>query len=137
MKWGRNGNESAKPSDYTTLIDEGSEIEGKFMFSGVVMLNGRLRGEIVSTDSLIVGEKAVVNATISAARVQIHGEVFGTVSASARLHLSRTARVHGDIDAPVIAIDEGALLEGHCSMGARSGEPPTPVRDYPVESLKR
>src|SRR2546428_505409 len=57
---------AGKPSDLTAFIDEGSEIEGKYTFTGTVMLNGRFRGEIVSNDTLIVGEKGVVNAAIRA-----------------------------------------------------------------------
>ena len=30
-------------NDLTTFIDEGSEIEGKYTFSGTVLLNGRFR----------------------------------------------------------------------------------------------
>ncbi len=127
---------SAKRSDSRTVIDEGTDLQGTFMFSGEVTLNGRLRGEIVSTDTLVVGEKAVINASISGCTVEIHGEVFGPVSATARLQLVHTARVHGDIDAPVVVIEEGAILEGHCRTGARTGEQPASAGDYPPVSAE-
>src|SRR5213593_2921465 len=93
----RGARPAAKPSDFTTLIDEGSEIEGKFAFTGTVLVNGRLRGEIVSNDHLVVGERANINATIRASVVQISGEVVGDVLATGRVEIKGTARVYGDV----------------------------------------
>lgn len=139
MLWKRRSVALPKGRDYTTYIDEGSEIEGKFSFSGSVLVNGHLHGEIISRDSLIVGEKAVVNASIQGDVVLISGEVVGAVSASTRLELLGNARVHGDVVAPVVIIEEGALLEGHCRMthGRRPDSTPTPARDFTVVPLKR
>ena len=45
--FGRRPRETAvKRGDLRAFIDEGAEIEGKFVFSGVVMLNGKISGEI-------------------------------------------------------------------------------------------
>jgi cytoskeletal protein CcmA (bactofilin family) len=136
------GNKSAKPMkarDFTTLINEGTEIEGKVTFSGTVLLNGRMHGEIVSNDVLVVGERGVVNASIHAGIVEISGEVVGNVSATDRIELHTNCRVYGDIDAPVVIIDEGALLEGQCRM--TKGRPKDIVtstsRDPSVVPLKR
>jgi cytoskeletal protein CcmA (bactofilin family) len=131
---------AAKGGDLTAFIDEGSEIEGKFTFSGTVMLNGRFRGEITSNDSLIVGEKGVVNASIRAGIVLINGEVVGNVQASERVELRGSARVYGDVEAPVVVIEEGVLFEGHCRM-TKTRQPeaaPAPAaRDLSVVQLKR
>jgi cytoskeletal protein CcmA (bactofilin family) len=116
MQWKRQG-KTTDPRAYTTLIEEGSELEGKFTFSGTVLVNGRLRGEIISNDSLVIGERGVVNASIRAGFVQIAGEVTGNVTAISRLELLDKCRVFGDVDAPVVVIEEGALFEGHCRMG--------------------
>ncbi len=139
MLWNKSGKASAKASDLTAFIDEGSEIEGKYTFSGTVMLNGRFRGEIVSNDTLIVGEKGVVNASIRAGVVMINGEVVGNVSASERVELRGSARVYGDVEAPVVVVEEGVLFEGHCRMTkARPVEvAQPPARDFSVVPLKR
>jgi len=136
------GAKNAKPqkaADFTTLINEGTEIEGKVTFSGTVLLNGRIRGEILSSDSLVVGEKGVVNASIRAGVVEISGEVVGNVSATDRIELHANCRVYGDIEAPVVIIDEGALLEGQCRM--TKGRPKditgSSPRDPSVVPLKR
>ena len=114
MLWRKSSKRPTKGSDLTAFIDEGSEIEGKFTFNGTVMMNGKFSGEINSSDSLIIGEKGIVNATVRAGVVLINGEVIGNVLATERVELRGTARVYGDVEAPVIVVEEGVHFEGHC-----------------------
>src|SRR2546426_7677924 len=132
MLWKRNGKAPVKGSDLTAFIDEASEIEGKYTFSGTVMLNGKFKGEISSNDTLIIGEKGVINASIRAGVVLISGEVVGNVLGLERVELRGTARVFGDVEAPVVVVEEGVLFEGHCRMTkqrpADTTPAPTPTR---------
>lgn len=136
--WKRNGKTTAavKSSDLSAFIDEASDIDGKYTFSGTVMINGKFKGEIVSNDTLIVGEKAVIHATIRAGTVLISGEVVGDVFGSERVELRGTGRVFGDVEAPVIVVEEGVLFEGHCRMTKnRPAEEGAVPRDRSVVSL--
>ena len=137
--WKRNGKAAAvKGNDLSAFIDEASEIEGKFTFSGTVMINGKFKGEIVSSDTLIVGKKGVIHATIRAGIVLISGEVVGNVLASERVELRGTARVIGDVEAPVIVVEEGVLFEGQCRMtNTRSADAAAVSRELTVAALKR
>ncbi len=122
----------------TAFIDEGSEMEGRYTFSGTVMLNGRFKGEISTTDTLIIGDKGVMNGDIRAGQVLISGEVVGNVSAAERVELKRTARVFGDVEAPVVVVEEGVLFEGHCRMTkANPNTEVLPTRDLSVVPIKR
>jgi len=126
MLWKKKGKHAAKNQDLSAYIDETSQIDGKYTFSGTVMLNGKFSGEISSNDTLIIGEKALVNATVHAGVVLVSGEVTGNVFASERVELRGAARVFGDVEAPVVVVDEGVLFEGHCRMTkGRPGEPPS------------
>src|SRR5213594_3431069 len=125
-----------KGSDLTAFIDEGSEIEGKYSFTGTVMINGKFRGEITSTDSLIIGEKGIVNATVRAGIVLVNGEVIGNVFATERVELRGTARVYGDVEAPVIVVEEGVHFEGHCK-NTKGGSADVASADRDGISLKR
>ena len=116
MFGGAKQSKPSRPREYTTHINDGTEIEGKITFAGTVLLNGRVRGEITSTDTLIVGERGVVNASIHAGVVEVSGEVVGNITANERIELHPSCRVYGDVEAPVVIIDEGALLEGQCRM---------------------
>ena len=122
----------------TAFIDEGSEIEGRYTFSGTVMLNGRFKGEISTTDTLIIGDKGVMNGDVRAGQVLIRGEVVGNVSAAERVELKRTARVFGDVEAPVVVVEEGVLFEGHCRMTkVNPNAEALPTRDLSVVPIKR
>src|SRR5207244_13283257 len=109
MSWGRNVKASPKSGDLTAFIDEGSQIEGKYTFDGTVMMNGHFSGEIHTKDTLIVGEKGVVNASIRAGTVVISAEVVGNVLATQRVELRGTARVFGDGGARVGVAGEGGV----------------------------
>ena len=139
MFGGAKQNKPSRPREFTTHINDGTEIEGRITFSGTVLLNGRVRGEITSSDTLVVGERGVVNASIRAGIVEVSGEVVGNITANERIELHPNCRVYGDIEAPVVVIDEGALLDGQCRMTklhpADIGE--APKRDSGVVPLKR
>lgn len=139
MFWRRSGQSRVKRGGITAFLDEGSEIEGKYTFSGTAMLNGKFKGEISSTDTLIIGEKGVVNATVRAGVVLISGEVVGSLLASERVEMKKSARVFGDVEAPVVIIEEGVLFEGHCRMTkTRPAEAPAGREmSASVVSLKR
>ena len=124
-------------SELTAFIDEGSEMEGRYTFRGTVMLNGRFKGEISSEDTLIIGERGVVQADVRAGRVQVSGEVTGNLRATERIDLKRTARVYGDVEAPVVVVEEGVIFEGHCRMAKPGPLGEISGRDLAVVPLKR
>src|SRR5262249_60301762 len=85
-----------KSNDLTAFIDEASEIEGKYTFSGTVMLNGRFSGEISSNDTLIIGEKGVVNASIRPGIILVNGEAIANIIRGDCVGLRGTAHVRSD-----------------------------------------
>jgi len=58
----------------------------------------------------------VVHADIRAGEIEIHGQVFGTVEAKRRLEISPTGRVRGDIQATVVSVTPGGVLDGRIRM---------------------
>ncbi len=130
-------NSTSKNDGITAFIGEGSEIEGKYTFTGTgtVLLNGKFQGEITTTDVLVIGEKAVANATIRGRSVVIMGKVVGSIHASERVELKAAARVFGELEAPVVVLEEGALFEGQCRTATT--RPEEAARDSSVIPLKR
>jgi cytoskeletal protein CcmA (bactofilin family) len=69
--------------------------------------------------------------------VFISGEVVGNVLATERVEIRGRARVFGDVEAPIVVVEEGVVFEGHCRMTkTRPVEAPAP-RDLSVVSLTR
>ena len=104
----------------TAFIGEGSELEGKFSFVGTLILNGRLQGDIDSTGTLIVGATAVLQAHIRARVVIVHGEITGDIVAAERIQLRAGSHVFGDLETPVLLVEEGALMQGRTLMTQES-----------------
>ncbi len=81
-------------SDVNTLVGIGSHFEGKMTFEGVVRVDGNFDGEIVSDDTLIIGEGAEVRASLDVATVVIYGTVYGDIRATNCVeHLQSAMRV--------------------------------------------
>lgn len=103
----------------STFIGLDARIEGTIAFDGTIRVDGKVTGKICSAGgTLIVGEKAVVNAEIEVDTAIIMGEVNGTVEASDRIEAYPPCRMSGDIHAPVISIEPGVVFNGTCAMKA-------------------
>jgi cytoskeletal protein CcmA (bactofilin family) len=108
-----------KTYSVTTFIDAHAEIEGVVTFEGTIRIDGNIRGKISSrSGTLIVGEKAVINAEIAVDVAILMGEINGTITASQRIEAYPPCRVTGDIQAPVISIASGVEFNGHCTMAS-------------------
>jgi len=111
----------AKKSDsITSFLGSGVNIEGTIEFQNTIRLDGNVKGKICSNNgTLIIGEKAVVNAEIIVGVAIITGAVNGTIDARKRIEVYPPARVVGDIQAPAVLIEAGVMFNGNCSMKAR------------------
>lgn len=105
----------------TAFIDQGSEFEGKLSFKDTVRIDGTFSGEISSDNTLIVGESGQIMATIHSVCVVISGLVEGDIHASDQIVLHKTAVVNGDLDSPIVVMEEGAQLNGSVKMGGAAG----------------
>ncbi len=108
--------QGSRPGGLTAFIDQGSEFEGKLQFRDTVRIDGRFRGEISSENTLIVGESGEIEASIRSKTISISGSVDGNVVAAHKVVLHKTARVNGDVEAPALQMEDGAVLNGQVKM---------------------
>lgn len=99
------------------VLGDGTEFEGKLIFQGMVRLDGKFKGDISASDTLVVGETARIEARISADVVIISGTVRGNVEAKSRLEIHKPGALYGDVTTKSLIVDEGAILNGMCRMG--------------------
>ena len=125
-----NGSVSAEGRAY---LDRGSKISGKISFEGPARIDGEVEGEINAKDSLAIGETAIITAHIRAASVSVAGKVSGDIVATQRIEIRPSAKVSGNITAPVLAVQEGAHFEGHCSMQLEGVREDRKVTVFPKE----
>lgn len=101
----------------TTLLGSGARIDGLLEFTGTVRLDGEMEGRIEGREgTLIVGEGASIRADITVAKAIVMGEIHGTLRAAERIELHPPGRVAGDLEAPVVMVQAGAVLNGQCTM---------------------
>ena len=98
------------------FLGRDTEFDGKLSFKGAVRIDGRFIGEIYTDGTLIAGESAVIKSDIHASHIIISGEIRGNIIADNRIEIHAPGKVFGNIQAPVIVIDEGVIFEGNCHM---------------------
>jgi len=108
----------AKPGPKPPSVpEEISAFLGKMtLFQGVFRLDGRFEGEIFESGTLIVGESALIKGKIGANTVIINGRVEGELHAEERVEIHSTGKFSGTLITPVLIINEGGTLNGHCEM---------------------
>ncbi len=107
---------SPPSEEISAYLGKETLFEGKMTFEGVFRLDGKFEGEIFESGTLIVGETAVVKGKIALNTIIINGLVEGDVHAKTRVEIHPTGKVYGNLFTPVLTINEGGILEGHCKM---------------------
>jgi len=98
-------------------------IKGELSGSEDLYVDGNVEGSIeLRNHSLTVGPNGNVKANISAKAVVIQGKVDGSVNASDRVELRKSAVVTGDLTTQRIAIEEGAFLKGKVDIQKDGGK---------------
>ena len=103
--------------EINAFLGVNTEFEGKLSFTGAVRVDGRFKGEIITKGTLIVGELAVIESDIHASHIIVNGEIRGNVTADKRMEIHASGKVSGNIQTPVLVINEGVVFNGNCSMG--------------------
>jgi len=104
---------AAKPA----VIGLGIEIIGDVTASVDMKINGHIKGRIVeSSHSVEIGESGKVHANVSAKLVIVAGIVQGNLNGTEKVLITRTGRVLGNIVAPRVQLEDGALFRGSIEM---------------------
>ena len=103
-------------------------INGELSGSEDLYVDGNVEGKIeLRNHSLTVGPNGNLKADVSAKAVVIQGKLEGTVNASERVELRKSAVVTGDVTTQRIAIEEGAFLKGKVEVQKEAGKAAAPA----------
>ena len=106
-----------KDDAVTTFLGYDAAFEGTIKFKGAVRVDGKLKGKIESAGgTVIVGDKAVVDAEICVDTLIVKGQVSGVIKARKCVEAYPPARINGEIQAPVLNINSGVVFNGTCVM---------------------
>jgi cytoskeletal protein CcmA (bactofilin family) len=100
-----------------TIFSSGPELSGEISFRDVVRVNGHIAGTVYSErGTLMVDDTARIDANIEVAVAIINGIINGDIVAKQRVEIGPGAKIYGNIWTRSIAIKDGAVFEGVCTM---------------------
>lgn len=127
---------SSSDTDIGGRIEGNITVEGRLNLGPSALISGNIRagsckieglveGKVECTEDLELGPTGRLNADILAGkRIYLAGEVYGNVTTPGILRLAATSKVEGDVRTRSIMVEEGATLNGQCTMRAPSQQQP-------------
>src|SRR5260370_34210198 len=112
-KWPGTAPKGANSEEWTGFIDQGVALEGTLTATGTFRINGNVKGNIISEQTVILGEGAKVAGQIEGNRVVISGRFDGVIFAKGRVEIEAKGVVTGEVPSPAIGRDSGRRVDGH------------------------
>src|SRR6185312_4030510 len=112
-----------------TVIGPEPRIAGPLGGKDDLEVHGIVEGPVHGEAGVTIAAGARIGGEVRGRDVVIGGELAHPVFASGTVHLLSTEVVTGDIEAPRLAIDEGAVFDGQIRM--RKKHPPLPAAGAP------
>jgi cytoskeletal protein CcmA (bactofilin family) len=109
----------------TTVIRQGSAVNGAVTGSGSVVVEGQFEGDIAIEATLTVAAGGRVKANVKATSIAVAGVLVGNLVAKDRVEVLASGSVDGDISAGRLIISDGATLKGSVNIN-RAAAPPAP-----------
>ncbi len=114
-----------------TVVGPSVKIQGDLNSEGNIRIEGSVMGKVATTQSVHVGEAAVIQADMQAGNAIIAGQIQGNIKVIGNLILQSTAKVHGDITCTVLRVEDGALFTGKCNMKGAASDKKSPANNEP------
>ena len=124
MGWSWTDRKKNPAGEWTGFLERGVRLEGKLEADGTFRVDAGMKGTIVSRDTLILGENALVEGEIDGNVVLIGGRFSGRIQARGRVQVQATAIVTGDIRTPCLVIEPGGVFDGNCLVPTADEEAP-------------
>lgn len=99
-----------------TIIGNNVYFQGTLAAKGSIEINGRIDGFLADAKTVIFGKNGKIKGDISCEVCCVRGEVNGNIIALDRIEVLFGARIEGNLCAPKIIIEEGAVFNGRCCM---------------------
>ncbi len=109
------------------VLSSDVEIEGSIKFSNDLVVDGKIKGNVISDGSLTVGENARIRAEIKTRSVVVYGKVHGNIEVTDKVELKASAELVGDIKAASLSVEPGAIFVGKSTVGTPSVKPQQPA----------
>jgi len=117
MSFGSSTQRATSRSGEAAVIGRSIQISGDLRGDEDLRIEGDVSGTVeLRNSNLTVGREGRVRADVYAKSIVVDGTTEGDLYASERVSIHVNARVHGNIVAPKVAIEEGARFKGSIEM---------------------
>ncbi|MBU0597791.1 polymer-forming cytoskeletal protein [Patescibacteria group bacterium] len=113
-------NEEQDNREVETIIGPSVKVEGNFSSEGNITVEGVVHGTLKTKHNLKIGSKAKVKAEVEANDLFLSGEIRGNVKVLGKAKLTQSAKIFGNLDTKILTIEEGAIMNGKCTMVAET-----------------
>ena len=104
------------------MIGSSIVIKGTVTGDEDLTIEGKVEGTIdLKSNVVSVGPSGRVKADINAKIVNIEGEVAGDISGNEKVVISKSGNVKGNIVAPRVTLEDGAIFKGSIDMDPGDG----------------
>jgi cytoskeletal protein CcmA (bactofilin family) len=110
----------SESGEWAGFLDKSVRLEGTIEFPGTIRLEAQVKGTIISSQTLMLGEGARVEGQIEGNHVLIAGRFDGVIFAKGRVEIQGKGIVTGEIHTPCLVIEAGGIFDGQCHMLAAS-----------------
>ena len=105
-------------------IGKSITIKGDLSGNEDLQIDGNVDGRIdLPNNQLTIGPEGRVKAEVHAKSVVVIGHVTGNLVAAERIQVEATGIVDGDVKAPRLVIQEGAMVNGTVEMSSGHAKP--------------
>lgn len=111
------------PMNINTVIAEEMIIAGNISGEESIRIDGRVKGDLNITSTVILGEKSVIEGDIYTNHIVLYGKAIGNISCKS-LDIKTTGHLIGNIDTESIDIEKGGIVNGLITMKAESENTP-------------
>ena len=103
---------------FSTSIGENTEFTGNFSGGENIVVRGHVMGESDACGVVMIAETGCWDGKLVADSVVVAGTVNGDIVAREKIELQAGSKITGNLSCPVIAIETGAVHEGHMDMNS-------------------
>jgi cytoskeletal protein CcmA (bactofilin family) len=105
-----------QPTGAPTLVGSGARFEGRLEVDGPMSLAGTVVGDGDISGILSIAREAHWHGNVSAQAAVVAGRVTGDLTIETKLEIGKSAVIRGAIRAGVIAIADGAVVDGQMTV---------------------
>lgn len=95
-----------------TVLFPNSSISGKLSYTLPVKIDSRFTGELKSTELLVIGANAQVDAYVSARHIQLEGKLSGNIQVAGCFEVMPGGEFRGELRAGEIRVHPGGVFDG-------------------------